>query len=132
LVAAFGSNDFDSFDLKLDSLPAQFVPFEAINSQPARRSTSAFRWAKPGVPSDLDKAAVWTIALDLLSSANHHCGRLMVHRLYSRRNLQLDVNLLTSEFPTALADALDRTLAHSAQVIALPEQPASLITAQAG
>ncbi len=31
--------------------------------------------------------------------------------MYSRRDLQLDVNLLTSEFPAALADALDRVLA---------------------
>jgi len=34
-----------------------------------------------------------------------------MHRLYSQRDLQLDVNLLTSSFPRALADALDRTLA---------------------
>ena len=59
-------------------------------------------------------------------------GRLMVHRLYSPRNLQIDINLLTATFPTALADALDRTLAHSAQVIPLPEQDTSLIAAQAG
>ena len=56
----------------------------------------------------------------------------MVHRLYSPRNLQIDINLLTATFPTALADALDRTLAHSAQVIPLPEQDTSLIAAQAG
>jgi hypothetical protein len=30
-----------------------------------------------------------------------------------QRDLQVDINLLTSSFPTALADALDRTLAHS-------------------
>ena len=55
-----------------------------------------------------------------------------MRRLYSSRQLQLDVNLLTSVFPTALADALDRTLAHPAQVIALPGQDTSLIAAQAG
>jgi hypothetical protein len=55
-----------------------------------------------------------------------------VHRLYSSRDLQLDINLLTSSFPTALADALDRTLAHSAQVIALPDQSDSMVAAQAG
>jgi hypothetical protein len=55
-----------------------------------------------------------------------------VQRNYSTRELQLDVNLLTTAFPTALADALDRTLAHSAQVIALPGQDTSLIEAQAG
>jgi hypothetical protein len=55
-----------------------------------------------------------------------------VYRSYSQRDLQLDINLLTSVFPVALADALDRTLAHSAQVIALPDQDTALITAQAG
>ncbi len=44
----------------------------------------------------------------------------------------IDVNLLTGAFPTALADALDRTLAHSAEVIALPDQDTSLVSAQAG
>ena len=69
---------------------------------------------------------------NLLSSANRRRGTLTVHRFYSTRDLQIDINLLTTAFPTALADALDRTLAHSAQVIALPEQRHSLITAQAG
>ncbi len=132
LSAAFGSNDFDAFELKLDIVPGEFVTLEALDSPGSRRGANSFRWNKPGTPKNLDGAAVWTIALDLLSSANRHCGTLRVHRLYSRRNLQLDVNLLTSEFPTALADALDRTLAHSAEVIALPEQPSSLIAAQAG
>jgi len=57
---------------------------------------------------------------------------LKVHRFYSRRNLQLDVNLLTAEFPTVLADALDRTFAQSADLIALPQHGASFVTAQAG
>jgi hypothetical protein len=75
---------------------------------------------------------VWTIALDLLASSNRRRARLLVHRLYSTRDLQVDIKLLTSAFPTALADALDRTLAHSAQVIPLTEQDTSLISAQAG
>jgi len=136
LLAAFGSNDFDGFDLKLELLPGELVPFEPPDPSTARRSGLSFRWNKPGVPkaglSQQDGSAVWTIALDLLSSANRRRGTLIVHRLYSPRDLQLDVNLLTGAFPTALADALDRTLAHSAQVIALPEQDASLIAAQAG
>ena len=129
LVAAFGSNDFDSFELKLELLPGEMVPFEA--ESPTRRGSVSFRWSKPGVAKVIDSAA-WKIALNLQSSANRHRGTLTVHRLYSPRDLQLDVNLLTSTFPVALADAVDRTLAHSAQVIALPEQDSSLIAAQAG
>jgi hypothetical protein len=74
---------------------------------------------------------VWNLALNLMSSANRRRGTLTVQRLYCSRDLQIDINLLTSAFPIALADALDRTLAHSAQVIALPEQD-TLIAAQAG
>ncbi len=132
LVAAFGSNDFDSFELKLELLPGEVVPVGPAEPTAARRTGPSFRWHKPGVPKTLDGSAVWSIALDLLSSGNRRRGTLMVHRIYSTRALQIDINLLTAVFPTALADALDRTLAHSPQVIALHEQDASLITAQAG
>lgn len=132
LAAAFGSNDFDSFELKIDLLAGEAVPFEATEPPSARRAGKSFRWSKSGTPKALDSSAAWTVALNLLSSSNRHRGTLTVHRLYSSRDLQLDINLLTSEFPTALADALDRTLAHSAQVIALPDQDSPLVTAQAG
>jgi len=132
LVAAFGSNDFDSFELKLELLPGEPVPFDSAEPSAARRSALSFRWSKAGVSKLLDTPA-WTIALDLVSSANRRRGTLMVHRLYSQRALQVDISLLTSAFPTALADALDRTLAHpAAQVIALPGQDKPLIAAQAG
>jgi UDP-GlcNAc:undecaprenyl-phosphate/decaprenyl-phosphate GlcNAc-1-phosphate transferase len=131
LVAAFDSNDFDAFDLRLELLPGESVPFEPQETGASRRS-NAFRWNKAGSPKNLDETSVWTVALDLLSSSNRRRGTLKVLRAYSSRNLQLDINLLTGEFPTALADALDRTLVHSGQVIALPEQQTSLIEAQAG
>ena len=129
LAAAFGSNDFDGFELRLELLPGELAPADSSSS---RRTTNSFRWQKPGVIKSPNGSAVWSIALDLMSSANRHRGSLMVHRNYSTRELQLDVNLLTTAFPTALADALDRTLAHSAQVIALPGQDSSLMEAQAG
>jgi hypothetical protein len=132
LAAAFGSNDFDSFELKLELLPGEVVPFETADPAAARRAGNLFRWNKAGTPKVLEAATVWTVALNLLSSTNRRRGTLTVYRLYSTRDLQVDINLLTTSFPTALADALDRTLAHSAQVIALPEQDTSLISAQAG
>jgi len=133
LVAAFDGNDFDSFQLKLDLLPGEPVPFDPAETSGARHSAFSFRWSKPGVSRAHDNSQVWTVALNLLSSANRSRGVLLVHRFYSQRDLQVDINLLTAAFPMALADALDRTLAHSAQVIPLPEQDTSLITAaQAG
>jgi len=132
LLAAFGSNDFDGFELKLEVLAGEVLPLELVEQSSSRRSFNCFRWNKPGLGRNSETSSAWTIALDLLTSANCRRGTLTVHRLYSARDLQLDVNLLTGAFPAALADALDRTLAHGPEVISLPEQDNSLITAQAG
>jgi len=113
-------------------LPGEVVPAVPADSSSARRPAPTFHWHKPGIAKLPEGLPVWTIGLDLMSSANRRRGTLMVHRIYSTRDLQVDINLLTTAFPTALADALDRTLAHSAQVIAIPEQDTSMIAAQAG
>jgi hypothetical protein len=131
LLAAFGSNDFDGFELHLELLPGEVVAYSPSDSA-TRSGSSSFRWSKPGIVKTLDGSAAWTIALDLLSSSNRRRGTLMVLRNYSARDLQLDVNLLTAAFPNALADALDRTLLHSAEIISLPDQDTALFTAQAG
>jgi UDP-N-acetylmuramyl pentapeptide phosphotransferase/UDP-N-acetylglucosamine-1-phosphate transferase len=131
LAAAFGTNDFDGFDLKVKLLPGEIVPPDSQDGSSARASEFSFHWTKPGVAKSRDGAPAWTLGLDLLSTANRRRGTLAVHRVYSQRELQVDVNLLTSSFPTALADALDRTLSHSPHVIALPDQD-GMITAQAG
>jgi hypothetical protein len=76
--------------------------------------------------------ALWTLSLDLISSSNRRRGALMVHRLYSQRHLQLDINLLTSAFPMVLADALDRALQHTVRVLPIADQDEGFIAAQAG
>ena len=131
LLAGFGSNDFDGFELLLHLRPGEMVPWELIEPS-SRRKPNSFRWSKPGLQKSIDNPSSWKLSLDLLTSANHLRGSLTVHRLYSVRDLQLDVNLLTREFPIALADALDRTLVRAAELIPLPAQDSSLITAQAG
>ena len=131
LTAAFSNNDFDYFELKLELLPGELLSFEPSDPSPLRRAANSFRWTKAGVPKHLDPSLVWNIALSLMTSSSRRRGTLFVYRQYSPRALQLDINLLTSTFPIALADALDRTLAHSAHVIALPEQDNSLVS-QAG
>jgi len=59
----------------------------------------------------------WKVSLDLVTTSNQHRGSLIVYRIYSHRDLQLDVNLLTSEFPAVLADALHRTLTMAEMVM---------------
>ena len=53
-----------------------------------------------------------------MTTSNRVCGSLVVFRGYNHRDLQLDVNLLTTQFPVALADALDRAWAISDLMIA--------------
>jgi hypothetical protein len=134
LEAAFGSNDFDGFDVRFKLFPGEFHPFPSGDPS-QRRSEVSLHWTKAAGRQSLDGHASWTLSLELISSANLHRGALVVHRLYSQRDLQLDINLLTTVFPQALADALDRTLPHSVQVIPHPhpdrDEPA-LVPAQAG
>ncbi len=138
LEAAFSSNDFDSFDVRFKLFPGELHPFGAVlsamdGSASNRRGELFFNWNKATTTRTRDSFAVWTLSLDLVSSANRHRGALVVRRLYSQRNLQLDINLLTSDFPVALADALDRTLQHAVEVIpGAAQEDQGFMTAQAG
>ena len=73
----------------------------------------------------------WSISLDLVSAGNHHCGKLVVFRCYNSRDLQLDINLLTSAFATSLADSLQRTAIQNVEFLPATQDPA-LLSAQAG
>jgi UDP-GlcNAc:undecaprenyl-phosphate GlcNAc-1-phosphate transferase len=134
LEAAFTANDFDGFDLTFKLFPGESPP--TTTSEPAlpqRRGEVSLHWGKTRASRALDGLAVWTLSLDLVSSANRRRGAMQVHRLYSQRDLQLDVNLLTSIFPIALADALDRTLQHTVQIIPrVSQDDQGFIAAQAG
>jgi UDP-GlcNAc:undecaprenyl-phosphate/decaprenyl-phosphate GlcNAc-1-phosphate transferase len=133
LEAAFSSNDFDGFDVKFKLFPGESHPGAVEPGAQPRRGEVSFRWGKTQAARSLEGLAVWTLSLDLVSSSNRRRGALMVHRLYSQRDLQLDINLLTSAFPIALADALDRTLQHTVQVIPRTGQDdQGFIAAQAG
>lgn len=115
LEAAFGSNDFDGFQVRFKLFPGEF--HSAVELDPSPRGEVSFHWARSKAARPLDGLAMWTLSLDLVSSANRHRGALQVHRAYSHRGLQLDINLLTTGFPVALADALDRTLLHNLEII---------------
>ncbi|MCU1301686.1 MAG: hypothetical protein JWQ87_1970 [Candidatus Sulfotelmatobacter sp.] len=134
LEAAFASNDFDGFDVRFKLFPGESHPAAAVESSAsasARRGEVFFHWNKSRSVS-LEGLAIWTLSLDLVSSSNRRRGALMVQRLYSQRHLQLDINLLTSVFPVVLADALDRALQHTVQVIPNATQDEGFIAAQAG
>lgn len=110
LTAAFNANDFDALDL--DPKPAS-QPGQSFH---ADERGNAFHWGRAAwrLPDDL--ASSWRLSLDLVAG-NRHCGSMTLYRQYASRGLQLDINLLTSDFPTALAEALDRVCG---PVVSLP------------
>jgi UDP-GlcNAc:undecaprenyl-phosphate GlcNAc-1-phosphate transferase len=133
LEAAFGCNDFDGFDVRFKLFPGESRPVAALDAGgQLRRGEVSFHWDKSGGLSSIDTLAVWTLTLDLVSSSNRRRGALQVHRIYSQRDLHLDINLLTSAFPIALADALDRSLQHSVQIIPDTDPDQGFVAAQAG
>jgi UDP-GlcNAc:undecaprenyl-phosphate GlcNAc-1-phosphate transferase len=124
LVAAFDSNDFDGFELRTDSA------FEH-GLQLMDDDKSQLRWSKRGVLIAPELGNVWSISLELISSRARHCGNLTIFRHYSNRDLQLDINLLTTAFAMNLADALQR--ASSRELEFLPStRGEALLSAQAG
>jgi len=131
LIAAFGSNDFDGFDLQIAPLPNEPVPFSVPDSSQPRRSEFSFRWSKPGGPKSFAGLGVWTLTLDLRSNSNHSWGMLLMYRLYSQPDIQLDINLLTATFTTTLANSLERAFTPAIEIIPLTAS-SDFIAAQAG
>jgi hypothetical protein len=72
-----------------------------------------FAWTKPGASARRQVVPAWTVSLELVTTTNQRRGSMSICRFYTQRNLQLDVNLLTSVFPCALADALDRVFSQA-------------------
>jgi UDP-GlcNAc:undecaprenyl-phosphate GlcNAc-1-phosphate transferase len=132
LLAAFSANDFDGFDLKLHLLPGELHNVDGLRMVSGHAEQPHLRWKRPGSRFAHEMATVWSLNLDLVTANNRRRGSLTMYRMYSERDLQLDVNLLTSVFPVALADALDRVFGNAVEVLPRVEPGTGLIAAQAG
>jgi UDP-GlcNAc:undecaprenyl-phosphate GlcNAc-1-phosphate transferase len=132
LVAAFDSNDFDAFDLRAKAYPKERAWLKHERDFDSELEELHFHWNRPGTPRLPRHGSCWALTLDLLTTANRRRGSMAIHRVYSERALQLDVNLVTTEFPVVLADALDRVLGHEVAIVAHPDQDSGMIAAQAG
>lgn len=132
LIAAFSSNDFDAFDLSAKVLLSEYPVLQTVGSTPAHHGEVHLRWSRPGKVIVPGAAGMWGLTLELLTSSSRRRGSITIHRLYREQPLQLDVNLLASEFPTALADALDRVITHEAIVLPSAAAKDGLMEAQAG
>jgi hypothetical protein len=102
LLAAFNSNDFDAFELQLKPFPGDQGGFGELQKP--------YHWSRIPHIVSISSMPSWKMTLELVTTSNGRRGALTVYRIYSQRGLQLDVNLLTSTFPVALADALERVL----------------------
>jgi UDP-GlcNAc:undecaprenyl-phosphate GlcNAc-1-phosphate transferase len=125
LIAAFDSNDFDGFELHASSAFERSL--QLLDSDRSRQ----IRWSKRGVLIAPEVGNVWSISLDLVSSRAKRCGKLTVFRNYSGRDLQLDINLLTTAFAANLADALQRAGLQDLEFVPAARNQAAF-SAQAG
>ncbi len=129
LEVAFSTNDFDAFDLRLHRSPNELP--ETSGLQIKSTEEPYLRWQKPARRFTRERATGWSLDLDLVATNNRSTGSMTLYRIYSTRDLQFDVNLLTSAFPVALADALDRALSQPAEVVSSVQADIALV-AKAG
>jgi UDP-GlcNAc:undecaprenyl-phosphate GlcNAc-1-phosphate transferase len=122
LTAAFGSNDFDAFELRQSLLPQDVPDLGGLQIVSSRVEDSYLRWKKPATYFSNDFVTGWKLTLDLVTSDRLRHGSITIYRQYSDRDLQVDINLLTSIFPVALADALDRASTTNLEFIPAAEQ----------
>ena len=132
LIAAFSSSDFDAFELNVKLLTSEYPALEADDRIPVSHGEVHYRWNRPGSLLLPGTVPTWGLTLDLVTSSNRRRGSMNVHRLYHEQPLQLDVNILISEFPVALANALDRVIDHAVGRVPRAEEDNGLIEAQAG
>ena len=136
LVAAFDSNDFDAFDLHAKVHAKERARLCHERDFDGDLEELHFHWNRPGTPMLPRQGSCWALSLDLLTTANRRRGAMAIHRVYSERTLQLDVNLVTREFPVVLADALDRVFGHEVAMVAhsdaRDDSDQGMVAAQAG
>jgi len=109
LETAFSENDFDGFVLKVNP-PEDRNGARDLSLLSTLAETAQFKWSKVKSRKLPDHCPAWKLTLQLVTSGDRNIGSMEVYRVYNERPLLLDINLLTSHFPTVLADALDRVL----------------------
>ena len=132
LVAALGASEFDAFDLYLYWPGAEMRRASGMQLISHSSEDSLVRWRKPGSDFGYELATAWSLKLDLVTSRNRRWGSMTIYRMYTERDLQLDINMLTSTLPVALADALERTLIGDVAVMPRRDQPSEWVAAHAG
>jgi UDP-GlcNAc:undecaprenyl-phosphate GlcNAc-1-phosphate transferase len=134
LVSAFIQNDFDGFELRLQSPPGQFSELQSLDAFSNLDGVSCLLWRNPAsVLAGTSNG--WRIDLDLANSDGQSRGSMVIYRHYKRGPLQFDVNLLIAELPAAMAEAIGRALVKTKRISASPpvsgNEPTSGVVAKA-
>lgn len=133
LTAAFSSNDFDAFELYWFYRPGEW---QAVHRNELRDGSEerlpALKWTRPGSEFVGATDFSWSLTLDLVTGSKCRRGSMTIYRTYSDRALQVDVNLLTGAFPSALAEALDRLVLQPEPEVAGSPESSGVMAAHAG
>jgi UDP-GlcNAc:undecaprenyl-phosphate/decaprenyl-phosphate GlcNAc-1-phosphate transferase len=124
LVLAFNKNDFDGFELSLQSPPGQLPELEALDALSNREGVSFLQWRNPESVIE-EPSNGWRISLDLTSSEGQRLGSMVIYRHYKHYKegaLQFDVNLLIAGLPAALAESISRALVRAKRIPANPPE----------
>lgn len=106
LDQAFDSNDFDRFHFELSPWLRRRM------NDPLNRAVydGAYAWQKQPSETSFERSHLpaWSLTLDLIDPAQQGLGAFTVFRACNDKPLLVDINLLTTEFRTALANAVRR------------------------
>jgi len=118
---ALQGNEFDQFDIE--------YPVHTPMGENARWPSDHLRytWSKSGNTAMLDNC--WRLSLHLGSAKGGKQGTLVLYRRYRLQPLQIDVNVFTSSFQIALADALERASNIEMSELPSPARVAAAATA---
>lgn len=129
LQSTFSNNDFDGFALSvMAGEPSSTSDAWALEKEDENRR---FEWQKPLASNFRNQRCVWNLTLELVTSADQWLGAIKIYRFYDDRPLLVDTNLLTSVFPTVLADALGRALYAEQGIVPKTVTGAEFIEAEA-
>jgi hypothetical protein len=111
LEEAFEPNDFDSFQLcsGVGLKERASDVYKNCSDLPHTNSCCCF-WSKAldAELSDYEFLPRWELKLELKAATTEKLGEFSLHRSCNGKSLMLDINLLTTDFQSALTAAIER------------------------
>jgi UDP-GlcNAc:undecaprenyl-phosphate/decaprenyl-phosphate GlcNAc-1-phosphate transferase len=105
LESAFADNEFDGFDLSFRPDSSHLMLPKVLKK--SYSGAYSLEWRKSSTP--INDSMHWQLSVALTGN-NGQRATFTVYRGHANRNLFFDINLLTGEFQSVLADAIERSL----------------------